>query len=78
MNKESTTKNRNEAFECAHNRICQTEGGTPHCNITCTVGGTIYFTDSRFPENCPMQHAYGSTFICTCPVRQEIFKKEKR
>ncbi|MDF7798158.1 hypothetical protein P4C99_01690 [Pontiellaceae bacterium B1224] len=76
MKKETSVKTQNGAVECAHNRICQTEGGAPHCNITCRVAGTIYFTDTRFPEICPMQHTYGSTYICTCPIRQEIYIKK--
>ncbi|VGO16829.1 hypothetical protein PDESU_05421 [Pontiella desulfatans] len=65
----------NKATKCKHNCVCQTEGGKPYCQISETVNGTVFFVNSRHPNGCSYQHAFGSVFMCTCPVRQEIYTK---
>lgn len=59
---------------CAPNCVCQTEGGEPYCKITGTVNNSIFFTASRHPDGCSRQHGFGSSYICMCPVRQEIYR----
>jgi hypothetical protein len=64
-----------QATQCKHNCICQGVGGKPHCRISDTVNGSVFFTPTRHPMGCPYQCSFGSTFMCTCPVRQEIYKQ---
>lgn len=65
------------ADQCKNNGICQSEGGQPYCRISETIGEKVYFTETRHPMGCPYQHSFGSAFMCTCPVRQEIYRKHK-
>ena len=64
-----------KATECKHHYICMAVGGKPHCKISESVGESVFFTESCHPLGCPYQCSFGSSFLCTCPVRQEIFKK---
>ena len=63
------------AVDCKNNCSCLGPDGKPHCTVTETVSGSILFTQTRPPETCAHQHAFGSFFICTCPVRKELFRK---
>lgn len=74
MEKEIITETKIDTIEFGHNCVCQTEGGAPYCKITGTVNNSIFFTDTRHPDGCSRQHAFGSSFICMCPVRQEIYR----
>ena len=66
-----------KADKCPHNFICQSKGGKPHCTISESVGGTVLFTSGRPPLGCSYQSSFGSTFICSCPVRSEILRKHR-
>jgi hypothetical protein len=65
------------ATKCQHHHICQAVGGKPHCAISETVNGSVFFTPCRHPVGCPYQCSFGSSFMCTCPVRQEIYKNHR-
>lgn len=77
MKKETTKTEKNVAVECARDCVCQTEGGAPCCKITEVVNDTIFFTESRHPDGCDRQYSFGSTFICTCPVRHDLYRMKK-
>ena len=66
-----------KADKCPHNFTCQSNGGKPQCTISESVGGTVLFTTSRPPAGCRYQCSFGSAFICSCPVRREIFRKHR-
>lgn len=66
-----------KAKKCKHNFICQAVGGKPHCRISDTVNGSVFFTASRHPMGCAYQCSFGSAYMCTCPVRQEIYRKHR-
>jgi hypothetical protein len=61
-----------KAANCDKERACL----KPDCTISDTVRGKILFTETRHPMGRSYQHAFGNTFICTCPVRKELFKNQ--
>ena len=65
------------ASQCDHNYICQSVGGKPYCKISDTVNAMVFFTEGKHQLGCNYQHPFGSSFMCTCPVRQEIYLKHK-
>lgn len=64
-----------KADRCPHHGICQTAGGKPHCEISESINSTVYFLTCTHPNGCSYQHSFGSSFMCSCPVRQEIYNK---
>ena len=64
-----------KADMCPHNQICLTAGGKPHCEIKETINDSVFFLKCRQPSSCAYQHSFGSAYMCSCPVRQEIYKK---
>ncbi len=65
-----------KADKCPHNFICLTTGQKPRCAISEIVNDKVHFLECRPPFICNYQHSFGSSFICTCPVRKEIYKKQ--
>ncbi|WP_372807112.1 hypothetical protein [Pontiella sp.] len=63
------------ASNCKHNHICTTNEGKPFCTIESVVGNTVFFTGTRHTPGCVYQCSFGSAYMCTCPVRQELFVK---
>ncbi len=66
-----------KASKCPHGYICQQPGGKPCCKVTESINDSVFFTKSRNPLGCPYQHSFGSAHMCTCPVRIEMFRKNR-
>lgn len=75
MKAEATKEVQAKAPECTKDCGCLKPGGEPNCTVSGTVDGTILFTQTRASGGCTYQHSFGSSFICTCPVRKELFEK---
>lgn len=65
-----------KADKCPHDFICQAADEKPRCTISETVNGKVHFLECRSSFICNYQRSFGSSFICACPVRQEIYKKQ--
>lgn len=64
-----------QSDKCRNGYMCQALGGKPHCQISDSVNGLVFFLKCSNPLDCPYQHAFGSSFMCTCPVRQEVYRE---
>ncbi len=63
--------------KCCHHYICQSAGGRPHCRIADSINDSVFFTKTRHPLGCRHQHPFGSTFICCCSIRHELYRRLK-
>jgi hypothetical protein len=69
--KESTTK-------CEKNHACLLDRNHKLCPIVSTVGMKMLCIDCTSGRRCSYRVRYGiSAFLCTCPIRNEIYKKYK-
>ena len=75
MSLETKHKNKVEPPLCQNGCACQSAGGKPLCTISEAVNGKILFTECKQTPGCSFQHSFGSTFMCLCPVRLEIYRK---
>lgn len=66
-----------KADKCVHDKCCLSGSCHTNCNITRSVNDSVFFVDGPESLYCPYQMSFGNSFICTCPVRQEIYKKYK-
>ncbi len=48
-----------------------------HCKIDKSIGNVIFVSDEKRGLHCNYMLPFGSSFICVCPVRNEIFRKFK-
>jgi hypothetical protein len=67
----SRTTKCNARFGCLDNHI------KFHCKIDKSVGNVIFVSDEKHGLHCTYMLPFGSSFICVCPVRNEIFRKYK-
>ncbi|MCF7817402.1 MAG: hypothetical protein K9M54_05925 [Kiritimatiellales bacterium] len=65
------------AVQCPHNHACLSKEGKPCCTIAETINNKVFFTHSKKPTACPCQMAFGNSFLCTCPVRHELYLKHR-
>ena len=70
--KKSTTK-------CEKNFTCLSDKNHKLCNVINTVGGKILccYCFGRQPCNYRVPHGFTS-YLCSCPIRKEIYRKYKR
>lgn len=66
-----------KAPKCPNGYICQKPGGKPCCEIVESINDSVFFTKYRNPLGCPYQHSFGSAHMCSCPVRIELYRKER-
>jgi hypothetical protein len=77
MKIDPTSENMTAVAECNLNCDCHSAGCKPGCAISHVIHGDIYFTNSKHATGCAFEHPFGSSFMCLCPVRQELFRKQK-
>ena len=66
------------AFLCPRDQVCLTGKGGLYCRVEVLMRGTdeeVPLVDCLKEVKCPYLKSFGSTFICGCPVRREIFKR---
>ena len=60
---------------CEKNLSCLSEKRKELCNVTHKVEDEVYFVVCQDTEPCSYQSLFGYSFMCTCPVRKEIYNK---
>jgi hypothetical protein len=66
------------ATRCQHSLACL-QGGASLCPVEKEVGDQSIFVTCLKEGRCPYQHRFGnSCYLCTCPVRQDIYRKYRQ
>ncbi len=69
--KKSTTK-------CEKNFSCLSDKNHKLCNAINTISNKIECVDCFGGKHCNYREPYGfSSYLCTCPIRKEIYRKYK-
>ena len=63
-----------ETTKCTKCHGCLSGTVRPLCKISNTVGSKVVFTCSEEPNGCTYQSSFGYSFMCSCPVRKEIYR----
>lgn len=59
---------------CDRDYSCLSESTRDLCEVTHANGENVLFIE-RNPRPCPYKIPFGSSYICTCPTRHELYKK---
>lgn len=62
--------------KCHNNLACLTGQGERPCEIEYDVDGLLLFVDYNNRMTCQYVLHFGYSYICTCPTRKELFKKQ--
>ncbi len=63
-----------EASKCKKKLACLKEK-CELCAVADCVNDSVLFVKSEYNASCPYQQMFGNEFICSCPVRKEIYEK---
>ena len=67
-----------QASGCPFNRRClENSNFSTVCDVTQYVKGELCVACKDWSEKCGFRKASDHVFVCTCPVRKEIYKKYK-
>jgi hypothetical protein len=67
-----------QAKGCPFNRRClEDSGGSKLCDATQYVKDGLCVACSDWSEKCGFRKASDYVFVCTCPIRKEIYRKYK-
>ena len=68
-----------QTTNCKYDFKCLTQDGCPCCEVEFHVPKELLFVKIK-NENiqCPYAMSYGYSYICSCPVRCEIYRKYKK
>ena len=65
------------ATKCENSIACTIQEKKELCKVESCVDNEVFFVKCLHEPFCPYKQTFGYSFFCTCPVRQEIFKKYK-
>lgn len=74
MTKEVSEEARQKAEKCPLGFACLSGEEAPRCVISSSVRGVL-FVKSAAADHCPYGMSFGYSYICTCPVRWEIYDR---
>jgi len=59
---------------CEKDFKCLSEKGCSDCKVTSSINGEIHFVKCK-DEKCSYKMSYADGWICTCPIRKELYNK---
>ena len=66
------------AVECEKDCVCLSSTSHNLCAVTHSVHDKIVFIECMNNEQCIYRNSFGfNSYICHCPVRNEIYRKYK-
>ncbi len=63
--------------KCHNNFACLTGQGEKPCEIEYDVNGSLFFVNYNQKKTCQYALSFGYSYICTCPTRKELVKKQR-
>lgn len=69
---------KDRATRCERGLACTKEQGKPYCEVQDMIGHEMVWVSCQHPEPCAYQQAFGSGYVCTCPVRLAIWESQRR
>ncbi|PLX74024.1 MAG: hypothetical protein C0615_10060 [Desulfuromonas sp.] len=67
----------NATTKCAKEHACLSGGGVGLCSVEYCINQGLTFVECVDEKECPYCTPFGSSNICLCPVRNELFNKYK-
>jgi hypothetical protein len=58
--------------KCRKNFFCLS-GETPLCSVELCIENNIHFVKCISNEPCSYRVPFGYSYVCTCPVRKELY-----
>ena len=65
-----------ETTKCGKNFSCLS-GEMPSCSIEENIDNKIHFIKCVNNELCSYKLSFGYSYVCTCPVRKELYNNYK-
>ena len=63
-----------QTTECTRDFACLTDPGQL-CRVENCVNNKVHFIQCRNDVKCNYQISFGYSFICSCPIRKEIYNR---
>lgn len=64
-----------KAHKCKRDHACLNGADKPLCRMEEVIGNSIFFVCVEKPGSCTFQTSFGLSYMCSCPVRQEVYRK---
>jgi len=65
---------REQTTRCSKDFSCLSDDTRNLCEIVHANGENVLFINQN-PKSCSYKIPFGSSYICTCPTRYELYKK---
>jgi len=62
--------------KCGKNFSCLS-GGTSICSVELCIDNKIHFIKCVSNKSCGYRASFGYSYVCTCPVRKELYNNYK-
>lgn len=62
-----------ETKDCSKDFSCLSSGGKGLCKVKERIGEELHFIGYLDTSYCNYKNSFGSSYMCTCPTRKEIY-----
>lgn len=66
---------KNKANKCSKDFNCLRNEGHVICEIETCINNKVHFIKCKSDLSCNYKTYFGDSYVCTCPVRIEIYTK---
>ena len=66
-----------KATNCTKKFTCLSAYRKDLCKIESHPSESVFFIEHLNDETCKYSYSFGYSHVCTCPVRQEIYRRYK-
>ncbi len=66
-----------ETTKCKKNFTCLTDISNSCCEVKSCVNDNLIFVDYKCEDKCDYKMSFGNEYICNCPTRKNIYKKNQ-
>jgi hypothetical protein len=70
-------KTKKQTTKCLSSFHCLDDEKIDICSVKWNLDGNGCFLKTVPPNGCPYKLQFGSSYMCKCPTRHELFKKYK-
>lgn len=63
------------AIRCKKNHSCLSGDKDNVCKVEMSIGEKIHFIKCKNEDICNYRIPFGYSFVCTCPVRKELYNR---
>lgn len=65
----------NQTTNCTKQHACINHADYDFCKVENCINNKIHFIKCKSQSSCSYKISFGDSFVCSCPIRKEIYNR---